>query len=111
MRLFVKCKNCSQKIILSVQSSSRGELRRIIGSETFYIKCNSCNCSNILYSTSDVFAENEKSTLVAGAVIGGIVGLLGGPIGAIISGSIGAAIGGINDSDENSKVKNFNNSY
>jgi hypothetical protein len=110
MRLFVTCKNCSRKIILTEKYSSRGELRLNIGGESFHIQCNTCGSNNLIYFISDVVAENENKSLVAGAVIGGIIGFLGGPIGAIISGGIGAAIGGVNDTDEKSKVENFNNS-
>jgi outer membrane lipoprotein SlyB len=64
-----------------------------------------------LYSIGDVWAEKEGNAATAGGVIGGLVGLIGGPLGAFIGAGIGATLGGVDDTEEQKKVNNFNNSW
>lgn len=110
MKLYVSnCVNCNHKVQLNIVAKSRNELRRMIGSNHFNIKCGNCYYQNV-FSVNDVWAEPDSSSIVAGGVIGGIVGLIGGPIGAVLGGAIGAAIGGSSDEDEKNKVDFFNRS-
>ena len=110
MRLYVNCKECRNKIILPLNVSSRGALRRRIGGAHFHLRCNHCHAGNT-YNISAVNAECNGNSLKTGTIVGGIIGLIGGPIGAMIGGGLGAAIGVTNDADEQRKVNYFNQSF
>lgn len=62
------------------------------------------------FSVNDVFAESDEGGLTAGAIIGGVIGLIAGPGGAIVGGTLGGLLGNSNDKDERNKVQRFNNS-
>lgn len=109
MRLFVKkCENCHQKIYLNVFARTRKKLRLEIG-ESFEVKCNHCDYIGT-YWVDDVWAEEGPPSLPAGAVIGGLIGLLGGPLGLIFGGGVGALLGANADENENRMVRRFNKS-
>lgn len=109
MRLFIKkCKNCGQKIYLNVFAHTREELRRKIG-DPFEVKCNHCGHIDT-YWADGVYAEEGPPSLPAGAIIGGLIGLLGGPLGLIIGGGLGALLGANADENEGRMVRGFNRS-
>ena len=62
------------------------------------------------YSNRNVFAEAEAGQTTGGAVLGGLVGLLGGPIGLILGGAAGAMLGAANENSEQTKANRFNQS-
>ena len=111
MKLYIdKCNNCRNKIYMSNMAYSRAALARQIGADPFRIRCGVCGFVDN-YSTRRVWAEDGGGATAAGGVIGGLVGLLGGPIGVLIGAGLGAALGGADDTEEQQKVKNFNNSW
>ena len=101
MRLYVE-DEYGNKIPLDISARTRRELANKIG-RTFYI-------GNKRYSVNNVYAEPDNNDTAAGAVIGGILGLLGGGLGVLIGGAAGGLIGGIRDNEEKDKVSQFNNS-
>ncbi len=108
MKLFVICKSCSNKIYLKEKSKTRRTLANKIGEE-FTITCPHCN--NIdFYNVYDVFAEVETNNAAGGAIIGGLIGLIGGPIGALSGSTIGGILGYSSDENERKAVQKFNNS-
>lgn len=110
MKLFVKkCNNCHKKVYLNINASSRGELRRILNSNEFFLTCGNCHFRNV-FSVDEVWAEAETSSALTGGVVGGIIGLIGGPIGLILGGGIGAALGNSSDESERERVNFFNTS-
>jgi hypothetical protein len=111
MKLFVdRCDSCQSKIYLKNVAITRTDLRRQIGFENFHLRCGTCQNEHI-YSIYRVFAESEKTSTATGAVVGGLLGLLGGPVGLLIGGGLGAAIGGADDTEEQRRVDNFNESW
>ncbi len=109
MRLYIKrCKHCGKKIYLNVLAYTREELRKKIG-EPFEVKCNHCGYVGT-YWADDVFAEEGAPALPVGAIIGGLIGLLGGPLGLIIGGGLGALLGANADENERKLVIRFNKS-
>lgn len=102
MRLFVRSKNRpDKKIYLKINVNSRQELEGKIGSRYFLI-------DGIEYSVNDVYAEGVNDSAITGALIGGVIGLLGGPAGVAIGATAGGILGNQNDTKDNFKVKNFN---
>lgn len=102
MRLFVKSPN-GQKIYLKIKARTRSELRQRIGKDVFSIR-------GVKYKISDVFAESGSNSTITGAVLGGVIGLLGGPIG-VLSGATAGGLLGYNDEErENELVDRFNKS-
>ncbi len=108
MKLFVVCKSCGNKIYLKEKSQTRRTLTNRIGKE-FHITCPHCNNKNI-YNVHDVFAEAETNNAAGGAIIGGLIGLIGGPIGALSGSTIGGLLGYGSDENERKAVQKFNNS-
>lgn len=106
MRLFVICKSCGRKTYLNIYANSRRDLIRRYG-KYLTIRCPACNHEN-RYHVGEVFAEEGVSKVPAGAIVGGLVGLLGGPPGVIFGGGIGALIGGTADATEKERVRRFN---
>lgn len=107
MRLYVNCKQDGQKIFLNLFAHTREEWRRKVG-EYFLVECN-CGYKGT-YSVNDVFAEEGVSSVPAGAVLGGLIGLLAGPLGMILGGTLGTLLGATTDENEKMKVRKFNDS-
>jgi hypothetical protein len=101
MRLFVNHKG--RRLYLKSQASSRMQFSREIGSHWFSV-------DGIHYSVNQVQAEPTPGSTVAGALLGGVVGLIAGPIGVISGATLGGIIGNKSDESEQIKVRNFNNS-
>lgn len=101
MQLVVKNRN-GDKTILDVTASTRRQLADRIGFE-FYI-------GNNYYSVSQVYAEKSSNDTASGAVIGGVLGLLGGGIGVLIGGVAGGLIGVLRDDEEIKLINRFNKS-
>lgn len=110
MRLFIpRCRFCGRRIYLNVTASTRETLAERIGSSDFEIRCLHCG-KDTSYTVNDVFAEQSVSAAPAGAIIGGLVGLIGGPLGMVIGGVLGTAWGANADEKEKRTVKRFNHS-
>lgn len=110
MKLFVRrCDTCGQKVYLNITAYSRSQLRQRFGGEYFFIICNHCRHRNT-YGVSNVFAETENDSAIAGGLIGGILGLIAGPAGMLIGGGLGALVGNNSDDEEKRRVHFFNNS-
>jgi hypothetical protein len=101
MQLYV-INNVNEKVILDIKAPTRWELANKIGQEFFV--------ENEQYTVNDVIAESSNSDTTGGAIIGGLLGLLGGGIGILIGGVAGGLIGGIRDNDEKEVIEKFNNS-
>ena len=109
MQIYLPCSNCNKKILLNSPARTRGELASIWG-DHFHIACPHCNYQG-LYSVTHVYAEVRDKSAAAGAIIGGLIGLLLGPEGALIGSAIGGAGGFAKDEEEKKKVQRFNESY
>jgi hypothetical protein len=102
MKLFV-CNRQNQKIYIDIIAPTRRQLASIIGSQHFFI-------DRDYYTVNQVFAESENNDAVGGAVLGGLVGLLGGPVGLFFGGLAGGLIGKSRENDDETKVDKFNRS-
>jgi len=110
MRLFIReCKHCRNRIYLNVTASTRKHLAERIGGSEFEIQCSHC-AQYTYYTINDVFAEQSVSATPAGAIIGGLVGLIGGPLGMLIGGVFGTLWGANADEKERRIVNRFNRS-
>ena len=107
MRLFIRrCNHCGRRIYLSIIASSREQLADRI-TYSFEIQCP--HCRNYSYHTvEDVFAEIGASSVPPGAILGGLIGLVGGPLGALIGGALGAGAGAGADNTDRERVRRFN---
>lgn len=102
MKLFVRDSN-NKKIYIRKVARTRYELAMKIGGKTFTLR-------GRRYSVNEVHAEAENSDTAAGAIIGGLLGMLGGPIGVLTGGTLGGLIGNSSESGENNAVRTFNRS-
>jgi hypothetical protein len=102
MKLYVKDAN-GNKIYIRHIARSRPILAGKLGARTFSV-------NGRRYTVNDVVAENDGTKTTAGAVIGGLFGLLFGPVGVISGGTIGGLIGSTNDVNDENQAKEFNNS-
>ena len=109
MRLYIRaCNYCNRKFFLTIVRSNRSILANSLG-YNFQVKCP--YCGNFSYhNVNEVRAERGVLTTPAGAVVGGLIGLIGGPLGVLIGGGIGAMIGGKKDAEETRRVDRFNRS-
>ena len=109
MRLYVEqCNNCNRRIYLNITALDRSQLANRIG-YSFEIQCP--HCRNYSYHTVDeVLAEPGPSATPAGAILGGLIGLIGGPLGMLIGGGLGTLWGANADEEERRKVNRFNRS-
>lgn len=103
MKLYV-INPSGEKIYISNQASSRGELQDTLGKDTFFLEKD-----NYYYHIHDVFAEKEGNVITKSAV-GGVIGILGGPIGVGIGLLVGTAVGAMAEDKENKRIEKFNNS-
>src|SRR5580704_15671056 len=97
MKLYVWDGANQQKVNLNLLASSRNELANLIGSQWF-----SLNGRN--FHVNNVIAEAETNSTAAGAVVGGLIGLLAGPIGILAGGLLGGAMGSEGDKAEVQRV-------
>lgn len=111
MKLLIKhCDNCQNPIRLDIIVANRNGLRQRFGGDFIKVRCGTCAHERI-YSIRRVEAVKDSNNTGTGAVVGGLIGLLGGPLGVLIGGGLGAALGGANDTEETRKINNFNNSW
>lgn len=101
MKLFINTKLGKKRI--NAVAATRGILANMIGSNWFMI-------DQETYSVEDVYAEEDDNSTAAGAIIGGLIGLIAGPAGVVGGGVIGGLIGSDNDNKDSRKVSIFNNS-
>jgi len=107
MRLYIKkCHYCHRRIYLNITASTRSELAKKIG-RCFEVECPHCHRTSE-YCVDEVYAEMGQSSVPAGVILGGLVGLLGGPLGVLIGGAIGSVIGAGVDEEEKRRVQRFN---
>lgn len=76
----------------------------------FEIYCQICGI-NKYFSRNDVHAEAETNSMMGGAALGGLIGALAGPEGIIIGGFIGGLLGANADSEEQRRVRRFEQSW
>lgn len=76
----------------------------------FEIYCQQCGLNKYL-SRNDVKVEADTNSATGGAVLGGLIGALGGPLGIIIGGTIGGLFGANADSDEQRRIRRFEQSW
>ena len=103
MRLYVEG-HCGHRIHLTSPALTRSELP-----PWFQIQCPQHQTVG-MYWASTVFAQPDAGQTTGGAVIGGLVGLLGGPIGLILGGAAGALLGAANETNEQARANTFNQS-
>ena len=109
MQLYLHCPNCRRKIILRSVAKTRYQLASQWG-RNFSLICPHCKF-NGFYNVNNVYAEASPKSAAAGAIIGGLIGLIFGPEGALIGSAIGGAGGLAKDEDERRMVQQFNDSY
>ncbi len=110
MKLYIPhCDYCSQRMNISVNASTRNELRYRFGGDEFNCTCGNCG-NRGLYNVNRVFASAGSDGTPGGAIAGGLIGLLGGPIGLLIGGIVGGAIGNVSDNEDERKAEVFNSS-
>lgn len=111
MKLLIEhCRNCQQSISLNVTAHNRGHLRSTLQGDYFKLQCNNCH-HQYIYNISEVKAKEDSDSTTTGAIVGGLVGLLGGPLGVLIGAGFGGMIGNGSDTEEKTKVRNFNESW
>ena len=76
----------------------------------FTIFCQDCNIDRN-FSRNDVQTEADTNSATGGAVVGGLIGVLGGPLGIIIGGTIGGLFGANADSEEQNRIRRFEESW
>lgn len=110
MKLFCKCNICHKKMTLDVVTQSRQQLANVRG-VSFNAACPYCN-NQSHYHVNSIRAESSyQKAAGAGAVIGGVLGILAGPIGIFIGAAAGGlGGGGIRLTDKN-EVDFFNRYY
>lgn len=110
MRLYIReCNHCKRRIYLSIIAPTRERLAGRIG-YSFEIECPYCRKKFSYHRISEVFAEQGPPATPAGALLGGLIGLIGGPSGMIIGGTLGTLWGANADEEERKKVNRFNRS-
>ncbi len=109
MRLFIRgCNHCRRRIYLGIIAPTRNKLADRFG-YSFEIVCPHCqNYSH--HNINEVFAEQGPPATPAGAILGGLVGLIGGPLGMLIGGGLGTLWGANADEEERRRVNRFNRS-
>lgn len=75
----------------------------------FDLYCQLCG-ANKSFSRNDVRAEATNSA-AGGAVLGGLLGALAGPEGIIVGGIIGGILGANADSEEQRRIRRFEQSW
>lgn len=100
MRLYVTCPNDQQKIYVDIKAKHQ------IHIIPFDIEC-PYDGEIHHYTKDDVEAEPKLGTVAGGAIVGGLIGLLGGPIGVILGGAAGAMLGANAEDEENRNVREF----
>ena len=109
MRLFIKsCNHCGKRIYLSVIVANRRQLATRIG-HSFEIRCPHCQ-EYSFHTVDEVFAEPNPPSTPVGAILGGLVGLIGGPLGMLIGGGLGTLWGANADEEEAKRADIFNRS-
>ena len=104
MRLFVRDKrNPKNKIYLKLLVPTRMELFNKLQRNHFII-------NEIRYNISEVVAESGTNSTRTGAVLGGVIGILGGPWGVAAGATAGGILGKQGDLKDQEKVDKFNNS-
>ena len=106
MKLFVR-NNRGEKIYLNMTAHSKSELMLLLRGSHFNFG------SDELFTVNQVIAESENESnmnTAIGAVLGGIVGILGGPGGMVIGASLGGILGNTKDLAEKRSIETFNNS-
>ena len=102
MKLFIKNKQ-GVAIQLATIAPTRFELANLIGSQWFIV-------NNETYHVNQVYAVTTSNKTAAGAIVGGLIGLLLGPEGLIIGGALGGVLGNSDDQTDIRRVKLFNQS-
>lgn len=106
MRLYVT--HCDRRIYLGISASDRYQLAESVGTR-FRVQCPRCG-GYYDYSVDEVVAEPESGAAPGGAILGGLIGLIGGPLGMLIGGGVGTLWGAKADQDEERKANRFNRS-
>ncbi len=91
---------------MNIVAPTRDNLARRIGHD-FEIRCPHCR-NYSAHTVNDVFAEAGDSSVLGGAIVGGLIGLIGGPLGVLAGGALGGAVGANADEQERSRVRIFN---
>jgi uncharacterized protein YcfJ len=102
VRLFVRCPITGQQLILSYIATSRSQLPA-----TFHLQNAACGHVHT-FTRFQVQAESTPGATGAGAILGGLVGLLGGPIGAILGVLAGGGIGSNAERADREAADRFN---
>lgn len=76
----------------------------------FETNCQQCGL-NRYFSRNDVHAEADTNSAAGGAVLGGLIGALGGPEGIIIGGIIGGLLGTNANSEDQRRIRRFEQSW
>ncbi|MBU1393563.1 MAG: hypothetical protein KJ856_12940 [Gammaproteobacteria bacterium] len=103
MKLYVFDHKTKSKKYINVAASSRRKLEEKLKSATIIVDGNK-------YSVSEIKAETNPSTTIAGGILGGALGALGGGAGVLIGGLIGTVIASAQAQKEKKEADEFNGS-
>lgn len=103
MRLFTACP-AGHKLYLTLRADTRTDLAPFLE-----VQCP--KHGRIVVPRASVFAEESSAQIESGAVIGGLVGLVGGPLGVLVGGTLGALFGANSVNTEQDRVRRFNESW
>jgi hypothetical protein len=93
---------------LNVLAPTREELANRTG-YSFKIQCPHCQKFSH-HNIDEISAEHGPPATPAGAILGGLIGLIGGPLGMLIGGGLGTLWGASSDEEESKNVDIFNRS-
>lgn len=103
MKLYVINKETKDKKYLNIIARSRDELKAKLNSQALII-------DGETYRISEVNAEADTNTALAGGILGGALGAIAGGPGVFIGGLIGAAIGSSQIQKDKKESEEFNGS-
>ena len=106
MKLFVNCAACREKIYLTFDNHIHD--RNNI-SPSFSVICSNCGTKEI-FANRSVIAEENGLDAPAGAILGGLIGLVLGPEGGLIGAGLGSLAGANAKENDNKAVRRFNRS-
>lgn len=103
MKLYVYDHKTKNKKYINVAASSRKKLEEKLKSAIITI-------DGYKYSVSEIQAETNPSTTIAGGILGGALGALGGGVGVLVGGLIGTVIASTQAQKEKKEADEFNGS-
>ncbi len=106
MKYYIICKKDREKIYLRLNNLIPTRNHFV---DSFSVYCPTC-ASYELFRNNDIIAETETLDISAGAILGGLIGMMISPVGAIIGTMLGSLMTGNFRIRENIAIRRFNRS-